>query len=304
MPVRHNFLLRYERMKGSALRERFPQFEMDDSYDVMYDPETGLVDAAMANAVHIQLARGRGARIIENCPVKGVERATDGHIKVYTAKGVFKCRRLVVTPGAWFNEVLGSVGIHIPIYVTQEQVTYFATPNIKDFTKERFPIWVHHSNKNMFYGLPIHGNSGVKVALDASGPIVTGDTRTFEPDAITEQACRDYLQSIIPKALGPLLYTKTCLYTSPPDRHFILDTCAKTGWDDVIVFCGAGHAYKWASFLGKILTEMAVDGKTQYDISLFSLDREALTDPNWDPMLKSGSAMTIPGTFTKHTSKL
>ena len=54
--------------------------------------------------------------------------------KVHTPKGRFKCRRLIVTAGAWVNHVLKSVGVHIPLKVTQEQVTYFSTPNIKDFT--------------------------------------------------------------------------------------------------------------------------------------------------------------------------
>jgi hypothetical protein len=45
--------------------------------------------------------------------------------------------------------------------------------------------------------------------------------------------------------LGPIQYTKTCLYTMTPDRHFVVDKCTKFGWDDVIVCCGAGHVYKY-----------------------------------------------------------
>lgn len=43
-----------------------------------------------------------------------------------------------MSAGAWINHVLGSIGLHIPVYVTQEQVTYFATPHIKEFTKEKY----------------------------------------------------------------------------------------------------------------------------------------------------------------------
>jgi hypothetical protein len=28
---------------------------------------------------------------------------------------------------------------------------------------------------------------------------------------------------------------------------------------------------------------MAIDGKTQYDISKFNIDREAITNPDWEP---------------------
>lgn len=51
---------------------------------------------------------------------------------------MFVCRKLIVSAGAWINHVLGSIGLHIPVYVTQEQVTYFATPHIKEFTKEKY----------------------------------------------------------------------------------------------------------------------------------------------------------------------
>ena len=58
-------------------------------------------------------------------------------VQVVTTKATFTCRKLVVTAGAWLNDVLGSIGVHVPVTVTQEQVTYFATPHIKDFTKDK-----------------------------------------------------------------------------------------------------------------------------------------------------------------------
>ena len=47
------------------------------------------------------------------------------------------CRRVIVTCGAWVNNLLGGVGVTIPVVVTQEQVSYYATPHVKDFTKEK-----------------------------------------------------------------------------------------------------------------------------------------------------------------------
>lgn len=288
--------IRYQRLTGSELHAKFPQFETSDEYTAIYEPMAGLVDAAMGNAVHVQLARAHGATVIENCPVQRIEKMSDGWIKVYSPKGMFVCRKLIVSAGAWINHVLGSIGLHIPVYVTQEQVTYFATPHIKEFTKENYPIWIYHSEKYDFYGLPIHGNSGSKIGIDAGGPVVTADSRKFNPDPVREQACIDHLKKTIPRSLGPLMYTKTCLYTMPPDRHFIVDTCGKRvkGYDDVILCCGAGHCYKFASLLGRILSEMAIDGETRYDISKFNIDRPALTEPGWKPQLFMGTGGKVP----------
>ena len=64
--------------------------------------------------------------------------------QVDTTKGVFSCRKVIVTAGAWTNYVLESVGVHVPIYVTQEQVTYLAISHMKQFTKNRyFVIQIH-----------------------------------------------------------------------------------------------------------------------------------------------------------------
>ncbi|VDI42237.1 Hypothetical predicted protein [Mytilus galloprovincialis] len=262
------------------------------------DEMSHVIDA-YAKAMAENNIRANGATVLEHCPVQKIEKLPNGRVLVHTPKGIFQCRRLIVTAGAWINHVLGSIGVHIPVYVTQEQVTYFATPNVKDFTKAKYPIWIYHSAKYDFYGMPMHGNSGSKIGIDAGGPVVSVDTRNYEPDKTREQACIKHLERTIPRSLGPIMYTKTCLYTMTPDRHFVVDDCSKNGWDNVIVCCGAGHAFKFASLLGKILSEMAIDGKTKYDISKFNIDREAITNPDWTPTLYMGTGGKVP---TKQSS--
>jgi sarcosine oxidase len=43
---------------------------------------------------------------------------------------------------------------------------------------------------------------------------------------------------------------------------------------------GAGHAFKFASVLGKILSELAIDGKTDSDVEPFRIDRPILLEEN------------------------
>ena len=49
---------------------------------------------------------------------------------------------------------------------------------------------------------------------------------------------------LLKQALGPISYTKTCLYTMTYDRDFLIDSLASKGLPQIIVCCGAGHAYK------------------------------------------------------------
>jgi len=45
----------------------------------------------------------------------------------------------------------------------------------------------------------------------------------------------------------------------------------------VLVCVGAGHAGKFAGLLGRILTELAIDGASQFAVSAFRADRPAIT---------------------------
>ncbi|MCB8986594.1 MAG: hypothetical protein H6661_02450 [Ardenticatenaceae bacterium] len=88
----------------------------------------------------------------------------------------------------------------------------------------------------------------------------------------------DFVQRILPRAYGPPILTKTCLYTLTPDRDFVIDMLPEN--PNVIVAVGAGHAFKFASVIGRILSELAVSGKTDQDIRPFKIDREILLMEN------------------------
>ena len=69
----------------------------------------------------------------------------------------------------------------------------------------------------------------------------------------------------------------------PPDREFVLGTVP--GIPQVAFFCGAAHAFKFAGLVGRILSEIALEGRTRYQIEAFRPDRQALTDPDYRPTL-------------------
>jgi sarcosine oxidase len=273
----------YEELSAQEVMDRFPQFTLDESVLGVYQPGAGFVDAGRANTVHIALARARGATVLDEAPVYGVRTAGEG-VEVETAAGTFSARKLVVAAGAWTNRVLGHLGYGIPITCTQEQVTYFRTPHLWEFAPERFPVWIWHGGPGYtFYGLPVYGAAGSKAGQDTGGDVVSVDTRTFDPNPRILATLRDFLQRYIPRSLGPELYTKTCLYDMPPDREFVLGTVP--GIAQVAFFCGAGHAFKFAGLVGRILSEIALEGRTRYEIDAFRPDREALTDPDYRPTL-------------------
>ncbi len=278
----------YDDLDAAELMYRFPQFTLPDHARGLYQADSGLVDARKANAVHVALARLHGATIREHSPVRALRPVGDA-VEVVTDEETFTAGHVVLTAGAWTNNLLGMLGVRWPITVTQEQVTYFATPHVRDFTPDRFPIWIWRAPEE-FYGFPVYGEVATKAGQDVGGDEVTAETRTFEPNPRAHERLIRFLERHIPDSLGPVLATKTCLYTMPPDRQFVLD--AVPGQPRVTVACDAAHAFKFATLFGRILSQLALDGRTEYPIDAFRADRPALTDPTFRPVFRNEAVLS------------
>lgn len=80
------------------------------------------------------------------------------------------------------------------------------------------------------------------------------------------------MDEIIPEK-GLPLRTITCQYAITPDRQFIISPLEEH--KNIIVGLGGGHAFKFAPAFGRVLAELAIDGKTSEDISKFGIPRAA-----------------------------
>jgi len=262
----------YERLDAAEIRRRWPPFRLTDDIHGLFQPESGIAMAARANATHIRMSREHGASLREHAPVAAI-RALDGEIEIRAGGDAYRCNRLIITAGAWSNRALEAFGVKLPLRVTKEQVTYLASSRVDLFQPDRFPIWIWMDDP-CFYGFPVFGEAGPKVGQDAGGQEVTADGRTFEPDQAALGRVLRFLQRYMPSALGPIIYTKTCLYTLTPDRDFVIDQVP--GHPNVLVAIGGGHGFKFASLVGQILADLAIDGVTTRNLSPFKIDRPIL----------------------------
>jgi sarcosine oxidase len=262
----------YERLDAAEIMRRWPPFRLSDDIHGLYQPESGIAMAAKANATHQRMARKYGARLLEGVQVGDI-RTEAGEARIDVDNVTYRCRRLVIAAGAWSNQVLLSFGARLPLTITQEQVTYFATPHLADFQPDRFPIWIWMDDP-CYYGFPAFGEAAVKAGQDAGGQEVTANTRTFEPDQPALRRVIGFLGDRLPTALGPIVYTRTCLYTLTPDRDFIIDKVP--GHPEALMAIGGGHGFKFASLIGQILSELAIDGETPHNLETFRMDRAIL----------------------------
>ncbi len=278
----------FEAHAADEVMARWPQFRLGPEVRGLVQPDGGILDIRRAGAVHRALARARGATVLGDTPVTGIRSRADG-VELDTPAGPIHADRVVLCAGAWNASLLADLGVHWPIRLTQEQVTYYATPNLRAFAPDRFPIWIWHGDEE-FYGFPVYGEVATKAAQDLGGPAVDVGPSSWEPDPERVRKVAEFVDEVLPGYGGPELYTRCCLYDMPPDRNFVIDHVP--GHPRVAVCIGAGHAAKFAGFLGRILAELSVDGGTAFPIAPFGADRPALTDPAFAPTYRLGG--TVP----------
>jgi sarcosine oxidase len=265
----------FELMDASQVMRRFPQFRLTDDIVSMYQAESGIAPAAKCNAEHQRMARQHGATLLESTPILDIS-CVPGECFVRTKNKTYTCRKLIIAGGPWSNRLLANFKIELPLTVTQEQVTYFEPEKLDLYSPERFPIWIWMDDP-CFYGFPVYGERGIKVGQDVGGKEVTVDTRSYDPDPEALKRVHNFTRKIFPDAAGRIIYTKTCLYTLTPDRDFVIDKIPET---NCVIAIGAGHAFKFASLIGKILSELAITGKSESDLSPFRLTRPILLEKN------------------------
>jgi len=80
----------------------------------LYTASDGRAEPQKAAPAIARAAQAKGAAVLENCAVRGVERAGGRISGVVTEKGRIDCSGVVLAGGAWSNLFAGSLGIDLP----------------------------------------------------------------------------------------------------------------------------------------------------------------------------------------------
>jgi monomeric sarcosine oxidase len=266
----------YDVLDVDAVSQRWPAFALPDGTVAIHQARTGIVPAAKGTAAMAGRARDLGAALYYDTRVEAIVPSADG-VDVVTADRVLSAARVVVTADAWTADLLAPLGVDLPLTVTEEQVTYYAPAQPADFRPDVFPVWIWMDEPS-YYGFPTYGEETIKAAQDCGGPTVTGNERSGELDDAMRERLSRFMGRVVP-GCGPPIRSKRCLYTLTPDRDFVVDRLAE--FPSVTVGLGAGHGFKFGALFGRLLTDMAVEGESGYDLSAFRLERQALTDPSY-----------------------
>jgi sarcosine oxidase len=269
--------LPFEELTNDDIRARYPQWRIDDDVTGILQPDGGLLDIRRAVSAQTSLAMAHGVTFLPRTRVESID-LQNAHVRVTTSGGSFTADHLVVCAASWLGDLMPDLGLKFALTLSQEQIGYFASRELADFTPEKFPAWIYHGEE-VFYGFPVYGEAATKLARDMRGHFISSDDRSFEPDEQEPEILSEFLRNHLPAAAGPQLLGRTCLYDMPADRNFVLDTLPDHS--NVAIFNGAGHAGKFSSLIGQIMADLTLQGSTIHPIAPFSLLRPAIVDPDY-----------------------
>ena len=259
--------LAHEVLDYVELRRRYPVFNVRPDWIGVLDEQAGWLAPERAVETHLRLAERHGATLRFEEPVERFEVVGDG-VKVTSAEGTYRARRLVLTAGAWLPRLLPQLAPHLWV---ERNVLFWFEPLGETDEFARLPVYIVEDTDRMYYGFPYDPANGLKLAGLHFGDRVDPDTVDREPGAEDEHRVRAWLRRRMPIANGERRRAQVCMYTNSPDRHFIIDR------EGPVTYASAcsGHGFKFASAVGEILADLATSGRSSLDIGFLSGERLA-----------------------------
>lgn len=252
--------LQHEMLDASQIRKRFSPFTPQEGTVALYEHEAGVVFPEEAIRAHLDVAVDNGAHVHFDERVDDWHTSPSGTIEVRTSRAQYETERLILAPGAWAASLFKIDWL--PLEVEPQQLHWFLPEGgAAAFSPDRFPIYIWDLGGGIqFYGFPADDDGRVKVAF-------------FRSKVKGESAIREALGPALPSlANGTLVETVMCKYTVTPDHHFVIGHHPDHA-NVVIASPCSGHGYKFASVIGEILADLAIDGATRHPIDLFAPER-------------------------------
>jgi sarcosine oxidase len=249
--------LAHELLDAAEIHRRYPPLTPAPGVVALHERDAGVVFPEEAIRAHLDVAVDNGARVHFDERVEDWNVSATGLITVRTSIARYETERLILAPGSWAPSLFKIAWL--PLEVEAQQLHWFEPRGgAQPFAPDRFPIYIWDVGDGVqFYGFPSEDSGRVKVAF-------------FRSKIKGEAAMRDALRRCVPAlGNGTLVETVHCKYTLTPDQHFVIGHHPDHA-NVVIASPCSGHGYKFATVIGEILADLAIDGATRHPIALFN----------------------------------
>ena len=200
-----------------------------------------------------------------------VQPAGDG-VRIKLEDGeVIEAGSAIISAGPWIGDLVPQ--LRHSLTLTRQPLLWFDPIEASLVRPDRMPVFLFQDNDDVAFGLPDVFGSGVKAGFHSTGgPLISADQPRAEVSESEETALRAVLQRYVPAAAGAVRRTTVCAYTRSPDSHFVLGLHPEAPQIVLASPC-SGHGFKFASIVGEILADLALDRSTQWPIEIFTPQR-------------------------------
>jgi len=261
--VQRRYNVPVEVLTPDELKHRWPYLNVEDVRGGTFGPEDGYADPYMAAMGFANAARRLGVRIEEQTKVTGI-RIEGGRVRgIETTRGPVSAPVVVNVAGAWGAEVAQMAGFDLPIKPYRRQV--FVT---KPFAPIPKPVPMILDIEPAFY-------------FRGEGPgVLMGMSDPNEPSSFHTHTDYSFMEQVIEAAVhrAPMLEGAEIvrgwggLYDVSPDDNPIIGPLPGVSG----LFCAvgfSGHGFQQGPTVGRILSELILEGHTGFDLSPFAHDR-------------------------------
>jgi sarcosine oxidase len=259
-----------ERLKRDEALRRWPIYRPPEGFAALYEPGAGFLYAEKSVLAHAGQARRYGAILRENEPVLDFH-VENGRAHVRTTQARYSAARLIVAGGGWSARLLSALGL--PLKLRKMTLGWFSAAK-QHAAEIGTPGFVFDLDEDFYYGFPQIDGESVKTAghrrFETLEEPEDKDAQPPAPERM--EALRGFVRDCLPYATDKPLRFSNCIYTMTPDEDFVIDR--HPGAPELVFAAGfSGHGFKFASVVGEILADLAIDGATRHPIGFLSASR-------------------------------
>ena len=237
----------HELLDADEVTLRFPAWRLPPGTLGAWDPSGGFIRADRAVAALASVARDAGVEIRE------WEAVTLAQVRADV---------VVLAAGPWSARLAAA----LPLRTTLQQTVYVRPREPRRFEPDRFPVFIEARSR--FYGVPVHADGALKIALHEPGPSHPPLAEQGAASADFIERCRDFWHTYVPElADATPVRSRLCIYNNTPDEDFLIgrDTSG-------IILCTgfSGHGFKFAPIVGRLCAQIICREPTDVDVSRFA----------------------------------